>query len=201
MPRSVAIAKVVQALGHACEHGELALGQFVEGAAPAPAVEHLGDDLGVERGAAARHLSRRFREAARLHDTVLEQVADTFGALLEQLDRVALLDVLGRTTTPVWGSSERMSAAARRSFVGVGRWHPDVGDDDIGTVLAHLVEELLRVTGLADDEEARVLEHANDTGSQRKESSATTTRRGRSAAALTCRAAGLAAACPGPAGS
>ena len=82
-------------LGHAGEHVELALAQLVERTAPAPAIEHLGDHLGVERGAAACHLSDRLREAARLHDPVLEQIADARRAQLEQLDRVALLDVLG----------------------------------------------------------------------------------------------------------
>ena len=72
--------EVGPALGHAGEHVELALGQLVEWTAAAPALEHLGDHLGVERRAAARHLSDRFREAARLHDAILEQVADARGA-------------------------------------------------------------------------------------------------------------------------
>ena len=55
--------EVGPSLGHGPEHGELALAQFVEWTAPAPALEHLGDDLGVERRAAPRDLPDGFRES------------------------------------------------------------------------------------------------------------------------------------------
>ena len=83
----------------------------------------------------------------------------------------------------------------------MGRWHPDVGDHDIGLVLAHLAEELLRVAGLADNEEAGVFEHAYDTGSQQEGVLGHDDAGGRSAGALTCRAGVLAVACSGPVGS
>ena len=81
MSTSVAIARLDRPSAMPAEHGELALAQAVERTAPAPALEHLGDDLGVERRAAARDLRDGVRELARLGDAVLEQVADARGAL------------------------------------------------------------------------------------------------------------------------
>jgi hypothetical protein len=40
--------------------------------------------------------------------------------------------------------------------------HPNIDDHELGLVLAHEREELVRVAGLADDLEARPLEHARD---------------------------------------
>ena len=59
----------------------LARGERVDRAAGAAALEHLADDLGVQRRAAARDLPDRLREAVGLHDALLEQVADAGGAV------------------------------------------------------------------------------------------------------------------------
>ena len=57
--------------------------------------EQLGDDLGVERGAAAGDPLDRLQEVGDVHDPVLEQVADPAAAVGEQLLGVGRLDVLG----------------------------------------------------------------------------------------------------------
>jgi hypothetical protein len=48
----------------------------------------------------------------------------------------------------------------------VGRRHPDVDDGDVGLVGADLAHQVLRVTGLADDVEARLFEQAHETLAQ-----------------------------------
>ena len=45
---------------------------------------------------------------------------------------------------------------------GVRRGHPDVDDDEFGLVLAHELEELVRVSCLSDDLEAGALEQARE---------------------------------------
>jgi hypothetical protein len=47
-------------------------------------------------------------------------------------------------------------------FRRVGGRHPNVDDDELGLVLAHELEELVRVAGLADHPKTRPLEHARD---------------------------------------
>jgi len=52
-------------------------------AAGCATLEHLGDDFGVERRAAARDLSHRVDEARGLHDALLEEIADPGGAVAQ----------------------------------------------------------------------------------------------------------------------
>ena len=86
---------VRQPLGHQLEHLPLASGQLVEWiVAPSPA-DQLRDHAGIERGAAPGDPLDRRDEVGQVVDPVLEQVADPFRALLQELERVALLDVLG----------------------------------------------------------------------------------------------------------
>jgi hypothetical protein len=52
-------------------------------------------------------------------------------------------------------------------FGRVGGRHPNVDDDKLGLVLAHELEELVRVAGLADHVKPRPLEHARDALAQK----------------------------------
>src|SRR5713226_5401504 len=61
--------------------------------AAAPAHE-LRDNAGVERGAALGDSLDRGDEVGEVVHPVFQQIADPFGAVLQQLERVALLDVL-----------------------------------------------------------------------------------------------------------
>jgi hypothetical protein len=54
----------------------------------------------------------------------------------------------------------------RQSFGGVGRRHPDVDDHQIGLVLAHEVDEVLRIAGLTGDLKAGLLEQPRETLAQ-----------------------------------
>ncbi len=47
-------------------------------------------------------------------------------------------------------------------FEGVGRWHPNVDDDDVGLLLADQGEEFDRVSGLADHVEAGFAQQGGD---------------------------------------
>ena len=64
------------------------------GSIPAAAAEHLPHDLGVEHRAALADPAHGVRERVEVADAILEQVADALGAIADQVDGVALLDVL-----------------------------------------------------------------------------------------------------------
>ena len=91
-------------------------GQRLERAA-APA-DHRGDDLRVQHRPAAGDAGDRGREALDLGDPVLEQVADARRAALEQLARVALLEMRGEHEhAHLRELLARMRAACRPSSV------------------------------------------------------------------------------------
>ena len=58
------------------------------------AAEHPPDDLGVKRAAAAGDPGDRVDEALDITHALFEQVADSLGALPDQIERVLLLVVL-----------------------------------------------------------------------------------------------------------
>jgi hypothetical protein len=87
-------AGVRPALGHEPEDVVLAGGQGGQRVlAPSPG-EELGDDLGVQRGAAGGHALHGLEEVAHVGHPVLEQVAHPLGPSGQQLGGVVLLHVL-----------------------------------------------------------------------------------------------------------
>ena len=118
------------------------------------------DDLGVEHRAALADGADGVRERVEVADAVLEQVADALGAVADQVDRVALLDVLGEhehlRVRVLLADLHRRAQAV----VGVGRRHLDVDDRDVGPVRPDLAAQVDRVAGLADHVEARLLQQA-----------------------------------------
>src|SRR5262249_18601258 len=111
---------------------------------------------------ALRDTAHRAGELRHVGDPVLQQVADTFGALRQEVERVLRLDVLREHEhARLWVLLADLARGAQ-ALVGVRRRHADVDDRDLGAVGTHLEEELLRVARLADHLEARVLEQTRD---------------------------------------
>ena len=109
------MARVGAALGHQPEHLALARGELVERRRALAAAEQLGDDLGVERGAAGGDAPQRRRGTRDVGDAVLEQVADALAAAAEQVGGVALLDVLAEDEDRHVGVAARGSRRAART--------------------------------------------------------------------------------------
>ena len=86
------------------------------------------DDSRIEGGAALADAAHGGRELADVRDAVLEQVADSFCALGEQVERVLRFDVLREHEHT--GIRVLLANLARRAktFVGVGRGHGNDGD-------------------------------------------------------------------------
>jgi hypothetical protein len=88
-------AGVGAALGHQPEDLAFARREPLERTVLTPPGEQLGDDVGVECGAAAGDPANRLEEVGHMHHAVLEQVADAAPAIGQQLRGVGRLDVLG----------------------------------------------------------------------------------------------------------
>ena len=126
------------------------------------ASDELVDDGGVERRAALGDTADGGRELVDVGDAILEQVADALGALREQLQRVAGLDVLREDEH----ADARVALAdllgRAQALVGVGRRHPDVHDRDVRAVHRNMAEQVVSGAGLGHDLEACVLEQPRD---------------------------------------
>jgi hypothetical protein len=119
------------ALGHQREHAALPLGQGIQRIA-APPHQQLSYHLGVQRGAARRDPAQRVEELGHVGHPVLEQVADPVRVRRQQVGGVPLLHVLrqhqDRDVRPLAADHQRGLDA----LVGVGGWHPHVGDHHVG---------------------------------------------------------------------
>ncbi len=143
-------AAVGEALGHQREHLALAGAQHREPVGRA-AAHQRGDDLRIERRAAARDALRRFDEVGDVEHPILEQVAEP--ALRDQPDRPRRLDVLGEHEHADVRVGVADPARGADALVGVGRRHPHVDDGEVGLVLA---DRPAQPVGVADGGDHRV---------------------------------------------
>src|SRR4029453_13419658 len=73
-------------LGHQCENFALARREVFERAVRTAAPEQLRDDLWVKRRSASAHTSHRVEELVDFDDPILQEVAEAFGPLAEQIE-------------------------------------------------------------------------------------------------------------------
>jgi hypothetical protein len=149
-------------LRHQLEHLALARGELVEGIVAALAADELAHHGGVERRAAVGDAAYRGAELLEVRDAVLQQVADTFRARLEQGHRVSGLDVLRQQQHADAGITLANLACGLKPFVGVCGRHPDVHDRHVRPVHRDVPEQVVGRSGLSDDLEAGLLEQADD---------------------------------------
>ena len=144
------------------EHLAVALRERDEPVVAATATQHLDDDLRVERRAALADAAHRVREALDVPHPVLEQVAGPFGAVADEVERIALVQVLRQDHHPGFRQAAADLDCRAKAVVGFGRRHPDVHHRHVGLVRGHLSHQVLGIACLRDDLEARVPEHAHD---------------------------------------
>ena len=88
--------------------------------------DQLPDDVRVDRGPAARDAADRLEEIVDLEDAVLEQVAEAFGTLGEQMQRTARfhdlreqqhadVGILGANVSAAWAPSSVWVGGIRTS--------------------------------------------------------------------------------------
>ena len=131
---AAAMAEFDRPSAMAGEHLALAGRERGERVAPAAAGEELGDDLGVEGGAALAHPAHGGEELGDVGDAVLEEVAEAAGIDGEQLGGVALLDVLRQHEDADPRPARADLEGGPEAVVGVGRRHAHVDDGEVGLV-------------------------------------------------------------------
>ena len=150
------------ALGHLLEHLALAGGELVERIlAPTPPHE-LAHDRRIERRAALADTAHRGGELVHVRDPVLQQVADAFRVLGQELHRVARLHVLREHEHARAREALADLLGRAQTLVGLGRRHADVHDRHARLVHRHVSEQVLRGAGLGRHLEAGLLEQARD---------------------------------------
>src|SRR5687768_15580696 len=138
------------ALGHEGEDLALARGEGGEPAVAPAAGEELADDLGVQHRPARGDVADRGEELGDVSHAVLEQVAGTTRAGLEQLGAVALLDVLREDEHGEAGDAGASLDGRLEALVTVARGHPDVHHRHVRAVL------------LGGPDQARTVAHGGD---------------------------------------
>ena len=133
------------------------------------AAEQLGDDLGVDHGAAGGDARRGGDEVLHVGDAVLEQVADAARAARQQVRRVALLDVLAEDQDRGVGPAAPCLDGGADALVGLRRRHPHVDDRQVGLVLVERGEQRLAVADAGDDLVAVVGQQRRDALAQQHE--------------------------------
>ena len=120
--------------------------------------------------------ANRVREALDVGHAVLQEVADPLGRRGDELERVALLDVLAQHQDA--GPRQLLTDLQGRAnaVVGVSGWHADVDDRGIGVVRADLSQQVVGVPGVADDLQPASSSRRAIPSLKSTESSATTTR-------------------------
>ena len=124
------------ALGHQPEHLALARGERFERVLRPERTSSWVTTSGSSAAPPAATRRSASRNSRDVGDAVLEQVADAAAVAGQQVDGVALLDVLGehqqRHVRPLLADHER----GPHALVGERRRHPDVDDADVGLVRA-----------------------------------------------------------------
>ena len=144
---------VVLALGHLAQHVAFARRQLVERGCLGARLggNEALDDLGIDDRASRRHLPDRADELAEVVDALLEQVATSCGAALEQRERVARLGVLAEDDDPDLRMRLPEPSRCLDALVDAARGHADVGDDDVRSLRLDGGEQRVQVLADRDD--------------------------------------------------
>ena len=154
--------RVRQTLRHQAQNLSFAGAQVADRVVAASSTDELRDNARIERGAALGYAFDRGDEVGQVIDPVFQEVADTFGVVLEELERVSLLDVLGEDEHRRVRMTLPDLLCRAQSFVRVRRRHLDVDDRDIRVVRANLQQQILSRAALPDDLESLVGEESGD---------------------------------------
>jgi hypothetical protein len=114
-------------------------------------LEQRGHDLGVEHRPARAHLVDGLQQPVGVTEPLLEQVGDAGRAVLEELEGVLGVVVLGEDHDPRAGVVASHPTRELDALGGEGGRHPDVEDDDVDRVEGEQFEEAVRVTCGAED--------------------------------------------------
>jgi hypothetical protein len=128
--------------------------------------EHPRDDLRVKRATAPGDPGDRVDEALDVPDALLEQVADSVGAVPDQIDRIPLLVVQRQHQHPGLRPLTPEFHGRLQAVITVARRHVDVDDHHRRTVREPLAQQILGVASLGDDLESGLGQQSRDSLAQ-----------------------------------
>ena len=115
------------------------------------AAEHPPDDLRVEGTATPGDAGDRVDEALDITHALLEEIADSFRALADQVERVLLLVILREHEhTCLWPLASQLDRRPQTIISMPGR-HVHISDHDRRTVRETPAQQIVGVAGLSDD--------------------------------------------------
>ena len=157
---AIADAFVGAAFGDQREQLALAVGELVQLAGWLAVVEEPGDDRWVDHAFAFVQASERVGEQREIRDAFFEQVANPGWVLLDQPHCVAGVEVVREDEhSGLWVCGADL-VGGDETLVGVGGWHLDVDDRDIGSCELDLAQQLGGIADLAEDLDAGFGEEA-----------------------------------------
>jgi hypothetical protein len=160
-PELAGDARVRATLGHQRQHLALARREIRERVIAPPSLDQCLHEPWIDDGSACRDPLQRVDEFVHVQNATLEQVSDPI-ARRKELCRLLDLDMCREHEDARLRKLVADRLCRYEPFRRVGGRHPNVDDDELGLVLAHELEELVRVAGLADHPKTRPLEHARD---------------------------------------
>ncbi len=159
---SLGDASVGLALRHRREHISLARAETIDWPVALAVAQHARNDLAVERGTSTGDARDRIDEALDVTHALLQQVADSLGAIADELERIALVIELGEQQHAGVRTLTSYLNGRLQTVVAVARRHVDVGDDDCGLVGKPLTQKIRGVAGLSGDLESGLDEQPDD---------------------------------------
>jgi hypothetical protein len=155
-------ADVRLAFGHRRQHGPLPGREVAQWVVPPVAAQHAPDDRGVQRGAPGRHPPDRADERLDVPDALLEQVADAFGAVADEVEGVRLLVELREDQDAERGLAAAQLQGRDQAVVVPVRGHLHVHDRDVRAVGQRFAQQVTGVPGLGHHVEPGLGQQAHD---------------------------------------
>jgi hypothetical protein len=140
--------RVALACGHLREYVAFPLGECLQGrglGVEARSDQDL-DHLRVDDRPSSGDLDQRPHELGRIGGALLEEIASSLAAVLQQGHHEVGVIVLAEHHHAHLRTSPSQQFGDPDSLVAHARWHPDVGEDDVRNVFVHRGQQLVVVT-------------------------------------------------------
>ena len=149
-------------LGHRRKDLELPWAESIHWGGSPAATQHPRDELRVECRPAIGDPGRRVDEGLYLTDSLLEQVSDSVGTVGEQVERVALLEVLREDQQACLGPPLTYLQSRAQPIVAMTWRHVDIGNHQVRAVGESLAQQVLGIAGLSHDIKPGLREQPRD---------------------------------------
>ena len=153
------------AVGHAFRNEpkdlSFSLGELGQRVLSPPASYEARNDRRVDHSFAIHDASQCINNGCDVEDTLLEEITNSLGLILDKAHRVARLHVLREDENTNFRMLGSDRLCGDETFVGVRRRHPDVYDRDVWAIPTNGTKQSLGILCLAYDIDVCVLQQAD----------------------------------------